>query len=110
MRFAWQCGRSSGSRQDCALAGAPGCRLPKFLSRTRLCCVLMTSLGYRRIESHSLCCGIVFVRELMTDFTQAFRRGIQPRKSKSYRTNDNPTNMTCESMPGLMRPRLALEM
>jgi hypothetical protein len=39
------CGQSSGSRQDCALAGALGCRLPKFLSRTRLCCVLMTSLG-----------------------------------------------------------------
>ena len=32
-----------------------------------------------------------------------------PVNLKSYRTNDNPTNMTCESMPGLMRPRLALE-
>jgi hypothetical protein len=40
----------------------------------------------------------------------ALDRGIQPSKSKSYRTNDNPTNMTCESMPGLMRLRLALEM
>ncbi len=39
------CGQSRGSRQDCALAGAPGCRLPKFLSRTGLCCVLVTSLG-----------------------------------------------------------------
>jgi hypothetical protein len=36
--------------------------------------------------------------------------GSRPSKSKSYGTNDNPTNITCESMPGLIRPRLALEM
>jgi hypothetical protein len=56
------CGQSSGSRQDCALAGAPGCRLPKFLSRTRLCCVLATSLGSpNRVTfimlRHSFCQG-----------------------------------------------------
>jgi hypothetical protein len=33
-----------------------------------------------------------------------------PTNLRPYRTNDTPTNTTCESMPGLMRPRLALEM
>jgi len=27
------------------------------------------------------------------------RQGIQPSKSKSYRTNDNPTNITCNASP-----------
>jgi hypothetical protein len=33
----------------------------------------------------------------------AFDRGIHPSKSKSYRTNDNPTNIyvQCKSIPGL---------
>jgi hypothetical protein len=60
VRLVW--GQSSGSRQDCALAGAPGCRLPKFLSRTRLCCVLVTRLGSPNrvtfiLLRHSFCQG-----------------------------------------------------
>jgi hypothetical protein len=50
------------------------------------------------------------VNDAVSISPKAHSTGDQPSKSKSYRTNDNPTNSTCESMPGLMRPRLALEM
>jgi hypothetical protein len=47
-----------------------------------------------------------------TDTLRHYRRPVidSTRSWRPYGTNDTPTNTTCESIPGLMRPRLALEM